>query len=87
MCGVNNKDLQCQQDRAEIHQSAPIGKAIAITCKNRFFSFTLSQKSHRYIGFDGKHDYLKLIIFNQTGASGAKTRRSNHQMPIARQPS
>jgi hypothetical protein len=83
MCGVTNKVLPCRQHRADTHQSAPIGKAIALACKKRFFPFTLDQKSHRYIGFDGKHDFLKLIIFNQMGTSGAKTNRSNHQMPIA----
>jgi hypothetical protein len=66
---------------------AQIGKAIAVACKNRGFPFALNPKTHRYIGFDGKHDYLKLTVFNQTGASAAKISRSNHQMPIARRPS
>jgi hypothetical protein len=87
MCGVNNKALQRLQHRVEIHQSAPIGKAIAVAGKNRAFPFTLGQKTHRYIGLGGKNDYLKLAIFNQMSASAAKIRRSNHQMPIAQRPS
>jgi hypothetical protein len=83
MCGVTNKALPCLKHRAEIHQSAPIGKAIAVAGKIRGFPFTLSQKTHRYIGIDDKNDYLKLAVFNQTGASSAKTSRSNIQMPIA----
>jgi hypothetical protein len=65
----------------------PIGKAIAIACKNRLFPFTLSQKTHRYIGLDGENDTLKLAIFNQMKANAAKISRSNHQMPIAQRPS
>jgi hypothetical protein len=83
MCGVNNKALRCLKHRAAIHQSVPIGKAIAIACKNRLFPFTLGQKTHRYIGFDGENDTLKRAIFNQMKANSAKISRSNHQMPIA----
>jgi hypothetical protein len=87
MCGMNNNALKYPKHRAAVMLSAPIGKAFAVACKNRGFPFALGSKTHRYIGFDGKHGYLKLAIFNQTSANAAKIIRSNHQMPIAQRPS
>jgi hypothetical protein len=87
MCGMNNNVLQYPKHRAAIERSAPIGKAVAVAFKNRGFHFALSPKIRRFIGFDGKNDYLKLNGFNQKSACTAKFGEPDNQMPIDRRPS
>jgi hypothetical protein len=56
---------------------------MALAGKNRGIRFVMRPKTYRYIGFDGKHDYLKLTIVNQMSANSAEIGKSSIKMPIA----